>query len=62
MKRVLLPFLVFGVLLLTTLPAFANAGPPNINRLADASPPVAAIAGAAAAILVGFWFARRMKP
>ena len=54
--------LAFCILLLTALPAFANAGPPNINRLADASPPIAAILGTAAAILAGFWIARRLKP
>ena len=57
----LLPFAAFVVLLLGAANASANAGPPR-PKPSEPGVAIAAIAGAAGAVLAGFWIVRRPKP
>ena len=63
MNRVLVCVLALAALLVAAPVAWANQGPPpKLNPPQAISPAVVAIAGAAGAVLAGFWLARRVKP
>jgi hypothetical protein len=63
MNRVLACALAVAVLLFAAPPALANQGPPpKLDPPQNLSPAIAAIAGAAGAVLAGYWFSRRVKP
>jgi hypothetical protein len=61
MKRILLLFAALVVLVLGAASASANAGPPRPKPV-EPNTAVAAITGAAGAVLAGYWFIRRPKP
>jgi hypothetical protein len=61
MKRLLLPFAAFVVMLLGAANAAANEGPPRPKPV-EPNTAIAAIAGSAGAVLAGYWFIRKPKP
>jgi hypothetical protein len=61
MKRILLPIAAFVVMMLGAASATANEAPPRPKPV-EPNTAIAAIAGAAGAVMAGYWFIRRPKP
>jgi hypothetical protein len=61
MKRFLVPAIAIGLMVASAATALANAGPPRPSA-PPVSPPLAAVMGAAGAVLAGMWISRRIKP